>query len=135
MEAASGKLQGKRAAGQLGEDIACRYLEQQGQTVLARNWRSGHLELDIITLLGNELHIVVVKSRVAPVMAEPEQNVRRDKQRRMVAAAHAFLHSADRKALPADLEIVFDVMSVVFFGAGADFEIEYYPNAFIPLYA
>ena len=76
-----------------------------------------------------------VKSRVAPVMAEPEQNVRRDKQRRMVAAANAFLHSADRKALPADLEIIFDVMSVGFFGTGADFEIEYYPNAFIPLYA
>ena len=121
--------------GRRGEEEASSYLARLGHRILARNWRNGHLELDIITLLGNELHIVEVKSRVAPVMAEPEQNVRRDKQRRMVAAANAFLHSADRKALPADLEIVFDVMSVVFFGAGADFEIEYYPNAFIPLYA
>ena len=53
----------------------------------------------------------------------------------MVAAANAFLHSTERKELPADLEIIFDVLSVVFFGNGADFEIEYYPNAFIPLYA
>ena len=125
----------RATVGRKGEEEASSYLARLGHRILARNWRNGHLELDIITLLGNELHIVEVKSRVAPVMAEPEQNVRRDKQRRMVAAANAFLHSADRKALPADLEIVFDVMSVVFFGTGADFEIEYYPNAFIPLYA
>ena len=121
--------------GRRGEEEASSYLARLGHRILARNWRNGHLELDIISLRGNELHIVEVKSRVAPVMAEPEQNVRRDKQRRMVAAANAFLHSADRKSLPADLEIIFDVMSVVFFGTGADFEIEYYPNAFIPLYA
>ena len=125
----------RATVGRKGEEEASSYLARLGHRILARNWRSGHLELDIITLLGNELHIVEVKSRVAPVMAEPEQNVRRDKQRRMIAAANAFLHSADRKALPADLEIIFDVMSVVFFGTGADFEIEYYPNAFIPLYA
>ena len=125
----------RATVGRKGEEEASSYLARLGHRILARNWRNGHLELDIITLLGNELHIVEVKSRVAPVMAEPEQNVRRDKQRRMVAAANAFLHSADRKGLPTDLEIIFDVMSVVFFRNGADFEIEYYPNAFIPLYA
>lgn len=125
----------RATVGRKGEEEASSYLARLGHRILARNWRNGHLELDIITLLGNELHIVEVKSRVAPVMAEPEQNVRRDKQRRMVAAANAFLHSTERKELPADLEIIFDVLSVVFFGNGADFEIEYYPNAFIPLYA
>ena len=123
------------SVGRRGEEEASSYLVRLGHRILARNWRNGHLELDIISLLGRELHIVEVKSRVAPVMAEPEQNVRRDKQRRMVAAANAFLRSAERKELPADLEIIFDVLSVVFFGNGADFEIEYYPNAFIPLYA
>ena len=93
------------------------------------------LALVLISLLGSELHIVEVKSRVAPVMAEPEQNVRRDKQRRMVAAANAFLHSTERKELPADLEIIFDVLSVVFYGTGADFAVDYFPKAFIPLYA
>ena len=121
--------------GRNGEQEAGAYLTRLGHSILARNWRGGHLELDIITLLGNELHVVEVKSRVAPVMAEPSRNVGRDKQRRMVAAAQAFLHSDERKHLPADLEIFFDVMSVVFYGTGADFEIEYFPKAFIPLYA
>ena len=124
----------KPTVGRKGEEEACSYLCRNGHRILARNWRGGHLELDIVTLLGSELHIVEVKSRTAPVMAEPQRNVGRDKQRRMVAAAQAFLHGEGRKDLPADLEIVFDVMSVVFFGTGADYDIEYYPNAFIPLY-
>ena len=124
----------RTVVGRKGEDEACRYLTGLGHRILARNWRGGHLELDVITLTGSELHIVEVKSRVAPVMAEPQRNVGREKQRRMVAAAQAFLHDESRKDLPADLEVVFDVMSVVFFGTGADYDIEYYPNAFIPLY-
>ena len=120
--------------GRKGEEEACQYLSRLGHKVLARNWRGGHLELDIITLLGKELHIVEVKSRTAPVMAEPQRNVGRDKQRRMVAAAKAFLHSDERKNLPADLEIFFDVLSVVFYGTGAEFDVDYYPKAFIQLY-
>ncbi len=125
----------RTVVGRKGEEEASRYLVRLGHRILARNWRGGHLELDIITLLGSELHFVEVKSRVAPVMAEPERNVGRTKQRRMVAAAQAFLHGDDRKDLPADLEIFFDVMSVVFYGTGAEFDIEYYPKAFVPLYA
>ena len=34
--------------GRQGEDIACRYLESIGHTILERNWRSGHLEIDIV---------------------------------------------------------------------------------------
>ena len=125
----------RATVGRKGEEEASRYLTRLGHRILARNWRGGHLELDIISLTGNELHFVEVKSRVAPVMAEPQRNVNRTKQRRLVAAAQAFLHGEDRKNLPADLEIFFDVMSVVFYGTGAEFDIEYYPNAFIPLYA
>ena len=124
----------RAVVGRKGEEEATRYLARLGHRVLARNWRGGHLELDIITLTGNELHFVEVKSRVAPVMAEPQRNVGREKQRRLVAAAQAFLHDEGRKDLPADLEVFFDVMSVVFYGTGADFEIEYYPKAFIPQY-
>ena len=121
--------------GRRGEEEASRYLSGLGHKILARNWRGGHLELDIITLLGSELHIVEVKSRVAPVMAEPQRNVGVQKQRRLVAATQAFLHSDARKDLPPDLEVFFDVMSVVFYGTGANFDIDYYPKAFIPLYA
>ena len=128
-------IRDRAAIGRRGEEEACRYLAGLGHRILARNWRGGRLELDIVSLAGDGLHIVEVKSRVAPVMAEPQRNVGREKQRRMVAAAQAFLRSDERKRLPADLEIFFDVMSVIFYGSGADFDIEYYPKAFIPRYA
>ena len=123
---------GKQTTGKRGEQEACNYLLSLGHTIVARNWRSAHLELDIITLLGDELHIVEVKSRTAPVMAAPEVNVNRVKQERLVRGAKAFLHSAGRRSLPADLETVFDVITVVF-GDGTT-EIEYYPKAFTPIY-
>ena len=125
----------KPTVGRRGEQEACLYLQRLGHRILERNWRSGHLELDIVSLLGSELHIVEVKSRVAPVMAEPQRNVGREKQRRLVDAARAFLHSGERQRLPSDLEVFFDVVSVVFYGTGEDFDIAYYPKAFIPLYA
>lgn len=117
-----------------GEDEACLYLISQGYSIVERNWRSSHLELDIISLLGNELHVVEVKSREVPAMAEPESNVTRDKRNRMVLATNAYINDPEkRKTLPANLEIFFDVLTVLF--DGPNFEIEYYPQAFIPIYA
>ena len=40
----------RRDLGRQGEDIACTLLESMGHTILERNWRSGHLEIDIISL-------------------------------------------------------------------------------------
>ena len=55
------------------------------------------------------------------------------KQHRLTAAALAFMNSGTRRLLPPDLEVFFDVVTLLF--DGPDFEIEYYPQAFIPTYA
>lgn len=120
----------RKTTGQWGEDAACRYLEAQGQQILARNWRSGHLELDIVSADGTGLHFVEVKTRVAPVSAAPEESVGRDKRQRMVRAARAYLN--DDKTLHGGQEIFFDVISVVL--DGEERQIEYFPQAFIPIY-
>jgi len=36
--------------GKLGEQMATKYLEDNGYTILERNYRKGHLEIDIIAL-------------------------------------------------------------------------------------
>ena len=114
----------KQAVGRRGEDLACEHLVGLGHTILERNWRHSHLEIDIVSRLHNELHIVEVKSRTAPDWK---------KRQRLVKAARAYLGSRDREALPPDVEILFDVLTVVF--NGPEFAIEYYPQAFIPTYA
>ena len=122
-----GRKEGKAALGQLGEDLACAWLEQNGHTVLARNWRSGHLEIDIISKAADGLHFAEVKSRTAPVSADPEDNVGPAKRKKITSAALRFL-----SGLGEDLEVWFDIVSVVFDGASV--EIEHYPGAWLPIY-
>ena len=122
----------KQTVGKNGESVACGFLTESGQQIVERNWRSGHLEIDIISLKGNELHIVEVKSRTAPAAARPELNVDYKKRERLIRAAKAYLHSSCRKKLPPELEIFFDVLTVVFDGNAT--RVEYFPGAYIPIY-
>lgn len=122
----------RQTLGRQGEEEACIFLNDSGHRIIARNWRNAHLELDIITQYGNELHIVEVKSRKAPLQADPQVNVGPQKRRCLTSAAKAFLHSPLMQGLPDDMEVYFDIITVVFYGSRP--EIEYYPNAFIPTY-
>lgn len=122
----------KQLTGERGEQAACGFLEAGGHRILKRNWRSGHLELDIISVCGSVLHIVEVKTRSEGAPVRPEFNVGPDKRRRMVRAAGEFLHSEAGSAMYFIEEVQFDVLSVEFGDAGPI--IEYYPRAFIPVY-
>lgn len=117
--------------GKMAEGLACEYLIAHGHTVLERNWRSGHLEIDIISLDCEGLHFVEVKSRVAPAEAGPEENVGYRKQKKLVSAAKSYLHSAEKKSLLVQCEIFFDIFSVIFEGERT--EIKYFPQAYIPI--
>lgn len=122
----------RQQTGRRGENEACEFLRSRGHFILARNWRAGHLELDIVTLMGREVHFVEVKSRSEPITADPLVNVNTLKQKRMVRAANAFLNSQDRLSLPPDAEICLDVITIIFNNSST--RIEYYPKAFIPIY-
>ena len=121
------KARGKNALGRLGEDLACDYLRALGHRILARNWRSAHLEIDLITQAPDGLHFAEIKSRTAPLDADPLEGVGPAKQKRITAAAQRFLNG-----LGQDLEVWFDVVSVVFDGTAAD--IQYYPGAWLPIH-
>lgn len=114
--------------GKMGEDAACRYLMERGHALLERNWRSGHLEVDIITRAADGLHFVEVKSRVAPLMADPQDNVRRAKQQHIASAARRYIAALDAF----DGEVWLDVVAVVFDGSKT--EITYFPGAYTPIY-
>ena len=118
--------------GRRGEDVACGFLSGKGHTIVERNYRSGHLEIDIITLDKDGVHFVEVKSRVAPVAVSPEENVTAAKQKKVADAALRYLHTSKDKRLSADLEVSVDVVAVTFDGGGEI--VEWFPNAYYPMY-
>lgn len=119
----------RQKLGQLGEDIACSFLEDNGHTILERNFRSGHLEIDIISTDRNGIHFVEVKTRRQSIQAPPQENVDRMKQQRIARAAKSFLK---RRRQHEHLECFFDIFAVTFESEGI--KTEWIPEAFIPIY-
>ena len=117
--------------GRTGEDIACRMLESMGHVILERNWRSGHLEIVIISYDAAGIHFVEVKTRRESVQAPPQESVDRRKQSKIVRAAQSFLRSGKGKPFGSH-ECMFDVVAVTF--QGNEHSIEWIPQAFMPLY-
>lgn len=109
--------------GRSGEDLALECLEKEGFSLVARNWRTGHLEVDLIVEDSQSVRIVEVKTLHAGVGFDPVDNVSRTKMRNLISAAKTFfaLH-------PTYKEIVFDVVTVVV--CDSDIKVEYIPNAF-----
>lgn len=117
--------------GRKGENIACKLLESMGHTILERNWRSGHLEIDIISFDASGIHFVEVKTRRNNIQAPPQENVNKKKQDRIVRAAQHFLRSGRGMPL-GNHECMFDVVAITF--CEEEYETEWIPQAFLPLY-
>lgn len=115
--------------GTQGEQMACDFLLTQGHAILDRNWRSGHLEIDIVSEGPDGLHFVEVKTRTAPVLAPVDVQVNPVKRQRICNAALSYVHKKHMDGR----EIFFDIVSVLF--DGAQTFVKYYPQAWIPIYA
>lgn len=117
--------------GKIGEDLACRLLEDMGHVILERNWRSGHLEIDIISVASDGIHFVEVKTRRMNIQAPPQENVNRTKQTRIAKAATRYLKNRNGYSY-GNLECSFDVIAITFNGDEA--QTEWIPQAYIPIY-
>jgi putative endonuclease len=114
--------------GELGEQMACDFLETRGHQILDRNWRGGHLEIDIVSEAADGLHFVEVKARKTPVTTSIDDQVNSIKQKRISAAALKYLNNKNL----AGREVFFDVVSVLF--NGQETTVRYIPQAWIPMY-
>ncbi len=123
-------MDGRQQTGKFGEDLAADYLEGKGFTILARNWRSGHYELDIVAVDDDGIHFVEVRTRINPEIL-PQETVNTAKQRKVVEAAKRFIREEAYRKF-SDFEAFFDVVGVTLAGDGTD--LEYIPQAFIPMY-
>ncbi len=75
--------------GRAAEEAAARCLQRQGWKVLARNWRGGSGELDIVAREGNCVVFVEVKAHSDASYLE--WSVGPDKRRRIISASRCWL--------------------------------------------
>lgn len=67
-------------------------LEKKGFRIVERNWRMGHLEVDLIAESRNEIVFAEVKARTTTYGNKmPEEYVDENKKRRMTVAANAYI--------------------------------------------
>ncbi len=112
------------ALGALGERVAERWLVGRGWHVLARRYRVGHRDIDLIIRRDQVVAFVEVKTRYSPRFGGPMCAVGRAKRRHLWRAAMIWI---DRYGA-LDLEYRFDVVGVL--AAGGLIRIAHLENAF-----
>ncbi len=75
------------ALGRHAEQVAVDFLVHQGFTVLARNVRVGHLELDIVAKKGSVVAVVEVRHRGPTSWETALESLRPAKRQRLLLAA------------------------------------------------
>lgn len=110
--------------GKTGEEIAVRYLEENGYRILCRNFRFGKAEIDIIAQKKPETIIVVeVKTRNSDFFGDPQSFVTPAKIKNLVKAADYYVISNNLEA-----EVRFDIVAIL--KNKLEERLEHFKNAF-----
>ncbi|MDR0934282.1 MAG: YraN family protein [Burkholderiaceae bacterium] len=80
-----------RQQGQAGEDAALAWLQQQGLTLIRRNFRCRMGEIDLIMQDGRTLVFVEVRQRASRGFGGAAASITRTKQLRLIKTAQLFL--------------------------------------------
>ena len=110
--------------GVLGEEIAVNFLLGKGYLIEALNWRTGHLEIDIIAHQNGILVFLEVKTRKNTKFGFPEANVTTKKEKLLFEAAANYMYSVDYEQ-----EFRFDIIAITF---APELEIMHFEDAFFP---
>ena len=109
--------------GKLGEQMAARYLTDQGYIILEHNYRRGHLEIDLIALDKDELVIVEVKCRAYDTILQPEDAVDHKKRLALIRLANEYVKTHNCRE-----NVRFDIVSIISNDKGS--EIKHLKNAY-----
>jgi putative endonuclease len=83
MAVGGGDVAAKDTVGTYGEQVAVNHLQQNGFTVLDRNWRCDIGEIDIVARDGDYLVVVEVKTRRSQRFGTPAEAVTPEKLLRL----------------------------------------------------
>lgn len=108
--------------GKIGEDIASRFLQKCGYSIIEKNYTGAGAEIDIIAVTDDTVVFVEVKRRLNEDFGSPACAVNRKKQKQLVKAARCF----QREYNMYDSHFRFDVIAII-----GDDDISHYEGAFV----
>ena len=116
-------MRNKRRVGDTGEEIAVKYLETHGYTIIKRNYYSRYGEIDVIAAKGEYIVFVEVKYRKNNLYGEPSLAVDYRKQEKLKKTALQYVSENEAE----DKDLRFDIIEITGIGEVAINHIE---NAF-----
>lgn len=121
------------ALGRLGEDLACRYLEEKGYDILERGYtnKKGYRlgEIDIVARIRGKIIFVEVKTRLFKPgkIFVPEENITREKLRKLERIARAYLLERNRL----NSAYSFDALAILYYQGEKRAEIRHLEGIFL----
>ena len=94
--------------GKEAEQMAVKYLTENGYEILCCNWRYSRYEIDIIAKKNELLKIIEVKSLKDSRIKYPEESVTKKKFRNLKRAAEEFLYQNRQYH-----HVQFDILSII----------------------
>jgi len=101
-------MQTNLETGSRGELLAAGYLQRNGYTLLEKNWRFRHWEVDIIASKNNFLHVFEVKTRRSLAYGYPEESISYNKMQSLCNAAEEY-----QRLHPQWKYLQFNVLSII----------------------
>ena len=95
--------------GRVAEDLAARYLADRGYSILDRNYRAGHKEIDLVAGRKGLVAFVEVKARASSEHGHPLEAITFSKRREIEYAARVWITQNGRPGL----DYRFDAISVL----------------------
>ncbi|MEK9130406.1 MAG: YraN family protein [Patescibacteria group bacterium] len=116
----------KRKTGNLGEELAKKYLKKQGYKIIKQNYNSRVGEIDLIAREKDQIIFIEVKTRTNHNFGYPEESVDSRKQNKIRMAAQNYL--VKEKIFSENYR--FDVVSVEINQLTQKANIKHIPDAF-----
>jgi len=102
----------RKNLGDWGEDLAIRFLQKRGYTIVEQNFSSRYGEIDIIAMHPKETDTICcieVKTRISTQFGEPEQAITSNKIKRLhdTACSYFFQNRIEDKIFRLDVISIF----------------------------
>lgn len=109
--------------GKLGEQVAAKYLKNQGYKILEKNYRTRYGEIDLICEKEQIIHFIEVKTRTNQNFGWPEEAVNQRKIEKIIKVAEKYLEEHEL-----DLSWQIDIISLLIKAKERKTELKHFSN-------